>query len=99
MTTDPSNGRLPYGFCHTAAATKTLSSLLKKRAHAGNTNAKNGWTTQAVHNQQWAQQQNTCRRVTRASQQRAGYGILRLITAKTTRIRQGGNGLSARSGR
>jgi hypothetical protein len=31
-------------------------------------NAKNGWTAQAVHNQQWAQQQNTCRRVTRASQ-------------------------------
>jgi hypothetical protein len=37
---------------HSSAA-KALSSLLKKRAHAGNTNAKNGWTTQAVHSQQW----------------------------------------------
>jgi hypothetical protein len=53
---------------------KALSSLLKKRAHAGNTKAKNGWTTQAVHNPQWAQQQNTCRRVTRASQRLAVQG-------------------------
>src|SRR5271163_211962 len=83
----------------TAAAAKALSSLLKLHAHAGNTNAKNGWTTQAVRNQQWAQQQNTCRRVTRASRRRACQRTLRLITVKTTRIRQGGNGLSAPSSR
>ncbi len=58
-----------------AAAMKALSSLLKKGAHAGNTtSAKNGWTTQAVHNPQWAQQQNTRRPVMCASHRRACQG-------------------------
>jgi hypothetical protein len=37
-------------------------------------NAKNGWTAQAVHNLQRAHQQNTCRRVTRASQRLTCHG-------------------------
>ncbi len=44
MTTDPSNGRLPYDGVFAASAMKTISSLLKKRAPGGNTNAKNGRT-------------------------------------------------------
>jgi hypothetical protein len=57
-------------------------------------NAKNGWTAQAVHNQQWAQQQNTCRRVTRASQRLTVKVNRRSTTAKILWIRQGGKELS-----
>jgi hypothetical protein len=67
MTTDPSNGRLPYGNVSQHPRRKRYLDTEEARA-CRKYNAKNGWTAQAVHNQQWAQQQNTCRRVTRASQ-------------------------------
>jgi hypothetical protein len=59
MTTDPSNGRLPYGYIATAAM-KAFTSLLKKRAHAEMTKQCGERSDSAIRSRsQWVQQQTT----------------------------------------